>query len=283
MNCSAIIGLNQQAGDYQSYKRYALSIPQLTESEERELFGKYRRENCIKSVQALILSQLKTVVRIASQFKNYGLPEEDLVQEGNIGLMKAVKNYDLSKKVRLYTYAVVWIKSEIQSYVLKNWKLVKIGTTKNYKKLFFNLRSLQHEMLSLGKPKEELENYVSKKLGVEKAEVREMKGYFSLSDLSADYSEDESECGFEIVDERTPETLAEESIDGKKKMEILSKRLSDLDERQLEIIRGRFYDEPKKTHKEIAFKLGISSERVRQIEAAALSKMKLGLLEFANG
>ena len=136
--------------DVNSYNSYVMTIPNLSHKEAKELLNKFKIEESIQAAQQLILSQLKTVVHIARQYKNYGLPEEDLVQEGNIGLMKAVKNFDTSREVRLYTYSLLWIKAEIQSYVLKNWKIVKIGTTKNLKKLFFNFRKIQKEMIDLG-------------------------------------------------------------------------------------------------------------------------------------
>ena len=259
--------------NYNAYKKYAMSIPNLSEEEERTLLEKLKLDNCLTSAHKLILSQLKTVIYIAQQYKNYGLLEEDLVQEGNIGLMKAVKNFDINQKVRLYTYALLWIKSEIQSFVLKNWKIVKIGTTKNLKKLFFNFRSIQKEMIDLNIDKRKLTETISKKLNVSEDEVREMESYFSNDEINIDF-EDEEHPVFELVDENTPESMLIESKDTAKEIDLIKKSLNILNEKQLAVIKLRYYEPEKKTHKEISKILGVSSERVRQIELEALDKIK---------
>lgn len=262
--------------NFATYKSYVLNIPNLSEKEERDLLVKFKVENSLKSAQTLILSQLKTVIYIAQQFKNYGLSEEDLVQEGNIGLMKAVKNYDLTHKVRLYTYALLWIKAEIQNYVLRNWRIVKIGTTKNLKKLFFNFRQIQKEMIDLGIPKSKIEELVAKKLNVPEEEIKEIEGYFSNTDTVIDLSNDNEEDSpiLQLTDGNTPENSLMVTHDAKIREKIMNDLLKNLSERQQEVIKMRFFNEEKKTHKEIAKLLKVSSERVRQIEMESMKKLK---------
>lgn len=263
-------------GSYSAYKSYVMNLPIISEGEEKELLEKFKLSDCMMSAQKLILSQLKTVMHVAYQYRNYGLPEEDLVQEGNIGLMKAVKNFDINQKVRLYSYAIIWIKAEIQSYILKNWKLVKIGTTKNLKKLFFNLKQIQKEMISLGIEKRQLVKLVAKKLNVEEDEVRQMQQYFSSGDTSVDLDENDEGAPFllELSHEDTPEKQYMEEHDGNVRNYIVNQAIDSLNERQTYVIKNRFMEENKKTHKELAEELGVSSERVRQIENEAMGKMR---------
>jgi len=258
---------------FSAYKNYVLSIPNLNEEEERELLSNFKLNNCLKSAHTLIMSQLKTVIFLANQYRNYGLSEEDLVQEGNIGLMKAVKNFDINQKVRLYTYAILWIKAEMQSFILKNWKIVKIATTKNLKKLFFNFKSLQKEMIDNNIDKNLLTQTISQKLNVSVEEVREIESYFSNEQINIDF-EDEEHPVFELVAEETPETIYIENKDKEKENDKLKSALKILNEKQFKVIQMRYYIEDKETHKEIAKELGISSERVRQIEGEALLKLK---------
>lgn len=265
--------------NFYAYKKYAMAIPNLTEEEEQQLLKKLTLENCLKSAHTLILSQLKTVIYLAHKYKNYGLSEEDLVQEGNIGLMKAVKNFDMKHKVRLYTYAILWIKAEMQSFILKNWKIVKIGTTKNLKKLFFNFKSIQKEMIDLNIDKRKMVETISQKLNVSPEEVREMEKYFSNSEVQIDiYNEDDEKPVFELIEDKTPETLYIENIDTEKENILIKKAFSVLNDKQIKVIEMRYYQEEKKTHKEISKILGISSERVRQIESEALLKLKKELV-----
>lgn len=261
--------------NYYAYKQYAMSIPNLSEEEEQQLLKTFKLENCLKSAHKLIISQLKTVIYLAQQYRNYGLSEEDLVQEGNVGLMKAVKNFDTQHKVRLYTYALLWIKAEMQSYILKNWKIVKIGTTKNLKKLFFNFKSIQKEMIDLNIDKNQLIDTISQKLNVSKEEVRDMENYFFNPEIEIDlHNEDDEKPVFELVDEKTPESIYIETVDVEKENNLVKNALTVLNEKQAKVIEMRYYLEEKKTHKEIAEILGISSERVRQIENEALLKLR---------
>ena len=256
-----------------AYKNFVKNLPILSEEEELELVKNYKDNHCLQSAQKLVLSQLKTVLRIAEDHKGYGLPEEDLIQEGTIGLMKAVKNFDLKYKVRLYTYAIIWIKSEIQSFILKNWKIVKIATTKNLKKLFFNFKSTQKELIDLGVPKHKMSQKISEKLNVSLEDTQDMQSYFGSEDFII---EEEKEDGyvFQLPYEKTPEIEYEVKHD----QQVLENKLKDniekLNDKQKLVIQLRFFNENKQTHKEIAKLLNISSERVRQIEQEALLKLK---------
>lgn len=276
MNNLALDNVNfPLVNNYYAYKQYVMSIPNLSEEEEQHLLKTFKLENCLKSAHKLIMSQLKTVIYLAHQYRNYGLSEEDLVQEGNIGLMKAVKNFDIQHKVRLYTYALLWIKAEMQSYILKNWKIVKIGTTKNLKKLFFNFKSIQKEMIDLNIDKNQLVDTISQKLNVSKEEVREMESYFSNQEVEIDlYSGEDEKPVFELIDDKTPESIYLETTDTEKENNLVKKALSVLNDKQAKVIEMRYYVEEKKTHKEIAEILGVSSERVRQIENEALLKLR---------
>lgn len=265
---------------FEAYRNYVYSIPSLTEEDEHNLFLEFKNKNSLKAAQQLVVSQLKTVLQIASKFKGYGLPQEDLVQEGNIGLMKAVKNFNLIHKVRLYTYAMVWIKSEIQSYILKNWKIVKIATTKNLKKLFFNFKQVQKDLIDLGIPKQELIQQMSLKLGVSEEDAREMQSYFSSGDISIYTSSDDGDEDtiLELPHYNTPEKEYETKHDNSFYNEKIHEGFKLLNEKQQRVLHLRYYTEDKKTHKEIASELNISSERVRQIENEALEKLKKHLI-----
>lgn len=265
------------------YIKYVKSIPNLSDEEEQSLVLDYKKNNSLTSAQKLILPYLKTVVTISNQYSNYGLPQEDLIQEGNIGLMKAVKNFNPSNKNRLYAYAILWIKSEMQSYILKNWKIVKIATTKNLKKLFFNFRKIQHEMIAQGIDKKELIPYISKKLNVTEKDVKDMANYFGTENYNIDMDEKESDENnkhhVELIEYKTPEDELHIKNDEQKISLIVNDLLPKLNDKQQKIIQMRFFNEPKKTHKEISKILNISSERVRQIENEALGKLKTNYLE----
>lgn len=261
-----------------SYKNYVSNIPNLTAEEEWELLSKFKINNCLESTKKLILSQLKTVVHVAYQFRNYGMAEEDLIQEGNIGLMKAVKNFKLEHKVRLYSYALIWIKAEMQSYILKNWKLVKIGTTKDLKKLFFNFKSLQKNLIEQGVPRNQLSNLIAEKLNVNIDDVNDIDNYFNNADVVIEMEDSDSPI-LQIGHDNTPEKIYMETHDKEKASTALVKALDLLNEKQKQVINMRYLTEEKQTHKEIASFIGVSSERVRQIEVEAITKMRKVLNE----
>lgn len=282
----AVVGGLPSINNYETYKRYVRSIPNLSEEQEEHLVQMMLKEKNIDAAKQLILSQLKNVVYIASQYKNYGLPEEDLVQEGNIGLMKAVKNFNPDKKVRLYTYALIWIKAEIQTYVMKNLKTVNLPSTKAMKKLFFNFRKLQKEMIGLGIPKDKILSFMSKKLEVSEEDVLDAQKYFLSDDISIYEKQDDDNSELispliekYLVEDKNPENYIEENQNENKKHEIISEMINSLNERQKQVIEMRFLTDDKKTHKEIADILGVSNERVRQIEQESIAKMKKLILK----
>lgn len=277
---------NPLVHSYESYKQWVKNIPDLTEQEELKLLETVQNpaspQDGMHSVQKLVMSQLKTVVNIAEQHKNYGIPCEDLVQEGNIGLLKAIKNFKPGFNARLYTYALIWIKSEIQSYIIKNWKIVKAATTNNLRKLFFNFKGTQKELLESGVSKNDLISNIAIKLGVSEDEAREMQNYLIGNDVSLSLDvHDENENSFDIPDYNTPEITYIEKDENLKLNQALQNALQQLKPKQREVLELRFFSEEKKTHKEISEKLGVSAERVRQIEVESLGKMKKLLGSFA--
>ena len=268
-------------GSLNDYVRYVKNIPDLTQEEENFLLEKLHKEGSLEAAKKLITSQLKTVVWIAQQHKGYGIPIEDLIQEGNIGLMKAVKNYDMQYKVRLYTYALIWIKSEMQSYIIKNWRLVKIATTNSLKKLFFNFKSLQNEAQFNNLSDHALIKNIAQKLDVSDKDVLEIKSYFENSDLEMDsLINEQGEQVFQLQDNTTPYKILEDKSTENYLNKSIQKSLNVLDEREKDIILMKFFNDDKLNNKEIANKLNISSERVRQIEKKAFDKIKPFLLEL---
>lgn len=267
--------------NYEAYKRYVRSIPNLTEEEEENLVQAMLKEKDIDAAKKLIVSQLKNVVYIAEQYRNYGLPEEDLVQEGNIGLMKAVKNFNPEKKVRLYTYALIWIKAEIQTYVMKNLKMVNLPSSKPMKKLFFNFRKLQKEMMALGISKDKIVKFMSAKLEVSEDDVLDAQKYFLSDDISI-YEKMNDEQNEQInpilesllIEDNRPEDIVEIAQIENKKEELIESMIGSLNDRQKQVIEMRYLTDDKKTHKEIAEIMGVSNERVRQIEQESIIKMK---------
>ena len=224
-----------------------------------------------------MLSHLRVVVSTARQYLGYGLPQADLIQEGNIGLMKAVKRFDPDRGVRLVSFALHWIKAEIHEYILKNWRLVKIATTKAQRKLFFNLRSMKQGLSSLG-PAETAK--IAKELGVKPEEVREMETRLSGQDIGLDPTVEDGEESYSPLaylaspEDEPVEVLAREQTE-RMQHEGLASALASLDERSRRIVEARWLSEGESaTLHELAAEYGISAERVRQIEAAAMKKMR---------
>ena len=269
------------SGSLEQYIQIVSRIPLLTAEEEVALGRRLRDHNDLQAAQRLILSHLLLVVSTARQYSGYGLPQADLIQEGNVGLMKAVRRFDPERGVRLVSFAVHWIKAEIHEYILRNWRLVKIATTKAQRKLFFGLRSLKPGFGSLSR-RETLE--VARQLGVRPEDVSEMEVRLSGQDISLDpapedeehwvspiaYLADESAGPSEMLESREQETLRHEG---------LQKALAALDERSRHIVSARWLqgDKPAATLQELAQELGVSAERVRQIEGRALQKLRVAL------
>lgn len=272
-------------GSIDSYDRYMQSIraiPSLTAEEEMALGMRLKKSNDLEAAKTLILSHLKLVAKVAKGYSGYGLPQSDLVQEGNIGLMKAVKRFDPERGVRLVSFAIYWIKAEIQEYIVKNWRLVKTATTKAQRKLFFNLRSMKKTIQPL---KSDEINSIAKELNVKPEDVREMEYRFNGNEISLDYGSDESEDDvyrpIAYLKDETPEPSEQMEIDQSEgnSLSSLSKALSSLDERSRLILEERWLkDKDASTLHELADKLGVSAERIRQIEQAAMKKIKLLML-----
>ncbi len=259
---------------FQQYKKTVLSIPDMTLEQEIESMKLFIEKNDIQSVQKVIVANLKHVLYIVKKYKGYGLPEEDLVQEGNIGLMKAVKNYDLSFHVKIITYAISWIKAEIQTYILKNWKIVKIATTNELKKLFFSLRETQKEGELMGFSFIDLKEMIAKKLNVSKENVLEMMNYFYQSDC---YLDDDENYTQSLIDYHDPEYHLSNQQQNilLQQLNLLIHQGDILTEKEKSVMVDKYLmHEHVVTNKEIAQKLGISAERVRQLEESAIKKIK---------
>ncbi|RLA04689.1 MAG: RNA polymerase sigma factor RpoH [Gammaproteobacteria bacterium] len=262
-------------GSIDAYAQLINEIPVLSAEEERVLARRYSNHEDIDAVRQLIMSNLRFVVHVARGYSGYGLPQADLIQEGNVGLMKAVKRFDPEVGVRLVTFAVHWIKAEIHEYVLRNWRIVKVATTKAQRKLFFNLRKNKKR---LGWFSNDEVHAVAKDLGVEPAEVLRMEGRLNAKDMTFDapVGEDDtySPSMFLESDTRDPADQAEadnwQTIQSQK----LQLALATLDERSQDILQQRWLSEDKSTLHELAGKYGISAERIRQLENNAIKKLQ---------
>jgi RNA polymerase sigma-32 factor len=270
-------------GSLDAYISAANRFPLLTEAEEKDFAHRFREEGDVEAARALVLSHLRLVIAVARGYLGYGLPHADLIQEGNVGLMKAVKRFDPERGVRLVSFAIHWIKAEIHEYILRNWRLVKIATTKAQRKLFFNLRSMKNGLASLNP--DEVRS-VAKQLGVKPEEVIEMETRIAGGDIALEGSPDDEEERFApiayLADMREePEQALERKQMARMQDEGLKTALASLDERSRRIIERRWLTEgDASTLHELAAEYGVSAERIRQIEAKAMQKMK-GLLAAA--
>ena len=272
------IPLSPSLDSFDLYQRQVQAIPMLTEEEEMELATKLHQHNDLNAARQLIMSHLRLVIKIARSYSGYGLNQADLVQEGNIGLMKAVKRFDPTRGVRLVSFAMYWIKAEIQEFVVRNWRLVKTATTKAQRKLFFNLRSMKKTLKPL-KPSEITD--IAKELNVKESDVIEMEYRFNGHEIAIDYQDNDSEednyrpisyLQDENADPASQLMLEETETN---KLDALSEALKIIDERSRYVLETRWLNEAKtKTLHELADELNISAERVRQIEQNALKKLK---------
>ncbi|MEO8767678.1 MAG: RNA polymerase sigma factor RpoH [Nitrosospira sp.] len=270
-------------GSIESYIQSANRFPILSQEEEIRLARSLRDEDNIDAARQLVLSHLRVVVAIARGYKGYGLPQADLIQEGNVGLMKAVKRYDPERGVRLVSFAVHWIKAEIHEFILRNWRLVKIATTKAQRKLFFNLRSMKPALDTMNP--EEI-NAMAKQLGVKAEEVVEMETRFSGRDISLEpLSEDDDETFSPIAyltDGSEPPQLLEAEQTSRLRGEGLEQALASLDARSRRIIEARWLREKDTaTLHDLADEWGVSAERIRQIEVKAMQKMRGAMVATA--
>ncbi|EJL6263326.1 RNA polymerase sigma factor RpoH [Vibrio cholerae] len=269
-----------------SYIRSVNSYPMLSADEERELAERLHYKGDIDAAKGLILSHLRFVVHVARGYSGYGLPMADLVQEGNIGLMKAVKRFNPEMGVRLVSFAVHWIKAEIHEYVLRNWRIVKIATTKAQRKLFFNLRKSKKRLGWFNNGEVET---VARELGVEPAEVREMESRLAAQDAAFEMSAEDDENGMAytapvlyLEDKHSDlaDNLEAENWEAHTTQR-LSMALASLDERSQHIVRARWLDDDNKTTlQDLAEMYGVSAERIRQLEKNAMRKLKEAVGEF---
>ena len=264
-----------------SYIASAYQVPVLSAEEEHSLALRIYDMNDLDAARTLIVHHLRFVIQVARGYTGYGLPLADLVQEGNIGLMKAVKRFNPHKGVRLVSFAVHWIRAEIHEYVLRNWRIVKIATTKAQRKLFFNLRSAKKSLAWLN---EDEINNVADELGVKPSDVIEMEKRISNSDLGFDLPSDADENEFFAPaaylshEANSPETEVEESDWQAHQNKQLQIALNTLDERSRDIIGKRWLAENKATLQELAKKYQVSAERVRQLENNAIKKLKAAVV-----
>ena len=265
-------------GDLNAYIQGIYSIPVLTVEEEQTLANAYFFEQDLDAARQLVLAHLRFVVHIARSYSGYGLPLADLIQEGNVGLMKAVKRFDPERGVRLVSFAVHWIKAEIHEFILRNWRIVKIATTKSQRKLFFNLRS-QKKTLGWLSPEEA--EVIAKDLGVSVRSVHEMEGRMASYDMAFDAptdadDEDAIHAPVYYLEDQSldPARLLENEDTESDNLDHLSRGLELLDERSRDIIERRWLIDNKATLHELADEYGVSAERIRQIEAAAMKKIR---------
>jgi len=268
----------------ESYVQAVNAIPMLTPERETELGRRLRATEDLTAASEMVLSHLRLVVSIARNYMGYGLPQADLVQEGNIGLMKAVKRFDPERGVRLASFAIHWIKAEIHEYILRNWRMVKIATTKAQRKLFFNLRSMKKSSAALT-PKEIAQ--VAETLNVKESDVIEMEKRIHGGDVALEPSPDDgdeavSPIAYLADDAEGPSEIYEREQAESRQSDGLAKALAGLDERSRRIIQARWLaDGQTRTLHELADEFGVSAERIRQIELAAMKKMKKALAAYA--
>lgn len=279
---SYALALTNPGSDIDKYLAQVYAIPVLSREEELELTREFYKTEDVQLAHKLVISHLRFVVHIAKSYAGYGLPLADIIQEGNVGLLKAVKKFDPEKGVRLVSFAVHWIRAEIHEFILKNWRIVKIATTKAQRKLFFNLRS---KKLSTGWLSDKEAKKIASDLDVSVKEVMHMENRLNSADSSFDLTTDDED------DERAfspsqyledysfnPELIAEQDNYEQINHGALLKGVSNLDKRSQEIIRSRWLDDEKLTLNELADKYEVSAERIRQIEATAFKKLKANLV-----
>ncbi len=281
------LGLPASVGNIDAYISTVNRLPMLSQEEEASLARKLRDEGDLASAQKLVMSHLRLVVSIARGYLGYGLPHADLIQEGNIGLMKAVKRFDPEQGVRLVSYAMHWIKAEIHEYILRNWRMVKLATTKAQRKLFFNLRSHKTGLDTMAP--EQVDDLAAS-LNVKREEVIEMETRLSGRDIALDASSDEDDdakfapISYLSADHSEPLKVLEAKQYDRLQSEGLEQALSALDARARRIVEARWLandDGSGATLHELAEEFGVSAERIRQIEVAAMKKMKAALAEYA--
>jgi len=284
---TAVATINHEAalkgpvGSLDAYIQAVGAIPVLSREDEQSLARRFRDQDDLQAARDLVMAHLRFVVHIAKGYTGYGLPLADLIQEGNVGLMKAVKRFDPDYEVRLVSFAVHWIRAEIHEYVLKNWRIVKVATTKAQRKLFFNLRKAKKSLAWLSHAETEA---VAKDLGVSPREVTEMERRLSARDAIFDPVPDSrdddnfySPAAYLPSPDADPANLVEDvdwHMDATEKM---AAAIEKLDDRSKHIIQSRWLDGEKLTLHELADIYGVSAERIRQVEAAAIKKLRVAM------
>nr|WP_232534520.1 RNA polymerase sigma factor RpoH [Mycoavidus sp. B2-EB] len=277
-----------QLGDLNAYIQAVSRIPMLHVEEEQQLATDYREHGTLESARKLVLSHLRLVVSIARGYLGYGLPHADLIQEGNIGLMKAVKRFDPQQNVRLVSYAIHWIKAEIHEYILRNWRIVKVATTKAQRKLFFNLRSRKRSAQTLTSSEIDA---LAKALNVKHTDVAEMETRMTGGDVALEGQIEDGEESFAPIAYLTDtqheptEVLANRQFD-RLQSDGLASALDTLDARSRRIVEARWLDVDENgsggaTLHHLAAEFGVSAERIRQIEVSAMKKMRSALTAYA--
>ncbi len=279
---SYALALSNPGSDIDKYLSQVYQIPVLTREEELELTTEFFETEDVKLAHKLVVAHLRFVVHIAKSYAGYGLPLADIIQEGNVGLLKAVTKFDPNKGVRLVSFAVHWIKAEIHEFILKNWRIVKIATTKAQRKLFFNLRSKKK---NTGWLTDEEAKRIAKELDVSVKEVMHMENRLNSADspFDAPTDDEDNEKAFspsQYLEDNSfnPEDIAEQKNYEDVNHTALLKNISALDKRSQDIIRARWLDDDKITLNELADKYSVSAERIRQIEATAFKKLKTALV-----
>lgn len=287
MSLQAINTSNISLGSLEAYMHYVNQLPMLSAEEERALGEQLSKDGNVEAARALILAHLRYVVRIAKSYTGYGLPLNDLIQEGNIGLMKAVKRFDTSVGVRLVSFAVHWIKAEIHEFVLKNWRIVKIATTKAQRKLFFNLRQMKKR---LGWLTRDEVDHIAQDLGVSREEVLHMEARLNSMDTSynapADSENDDAYSSISpenyLEDNSTdPARLFETDNEEQNGKENLIQAMKSLDQRSQDILKQRWLIDKKATLHHLAAQYGVSAERIRQLEKNAMNKLRKAIEKVA--
>ncbi|NOQ36735.1 MAG: RNA polymerase sigma factor RpoH [Methylococcaceae bacterium] len=283
MSDGLALPINLSVGTFDSYLNVVGQMPKLTPEQEYDLAVRYRDDGDVEAARELVMSNLRFVAHVARGYSGYGLPLPDIIQEGNIGLMKAVKRFDPEVGVRLVSFAVHWIRAEIHEYVIKNWRMVKVATTKSQRKLFFNLRKSKKGLGWLSKADAEA---MAENLGVDLKTVYEMEKRMDGRDMSFDMPVDESAsddnytapASYLMESESDPAMLVEKSDWKDHKEGLLSEAMAELDERSLDILSSRWLSDKKATLHELAARYGVSAERIRQLEKNAMKKLKAAVV-----
>ncbi|MGZ4981134.1 MAG: RNA polymerase sigma factor RpoH [Methylobacter sp.] len=278
MSNALALPINLSVGTFDSYLNVVRQMPKLTVEQERELALRFRDNGDLEAARELVMTNLRFVVHVARGYSGYGLSMPDIIQEGNIGLMKAVKRFDPDIGVRLVSFAVHWIKAEIHEYVIKNWGIVKIATTKAQRKLFFNLRKSKHD---LGWLSNDEAVAIAKDLDVDVSAVYEMEKRLGSRDMSFDMPVDEASeesyvapASYLYQHGADPAVLLEDSDWEGHEQDLLADAMAELDERSLDILSSRWLMDKKATLHELAERYNVSAERIRQLEQNAMKKLR---------